>query len=198
MVSNLKEIEEKVKIPKNPYDIKITNIVFGVDLSGSVPLDRIANTLEDAEYEPESFPGLVYRIVDYGATALVFTSGMCILSGVNTVEKAYQAAKKMIEDFKSVGVKFEKEPKMKIVNLVISANIKKPLDLNRIVYELGDCEYEPEQFPGLIHRMEDTGVVILIFNSGRVIVTGSKDVKKSLKSIQLLEKRLEDIGAIIK
>ncbi len=197
MAIEYEKIKKALEVPENPYDVKVTNIVFGVDLGGGVPLDRIATNLENAEYEPESFPGLVYRIPTHKATALVFTSGMCILSGINTLEKAISAAEKMIEDFKSIGITFEREVELKIVNLVVSANIHGILDLNKIVYELGDCEYEPEQFPGLIYRMEETGVVMLLFNSGRVIVTGSKSVSLSVESLRILEKKLKEIGGYI-
>ncbi len=199
MAIDARDLYDRISIPKNnPYNIKITNIVFGVELGSQVPLDRIANYLENAEYEPESFPGLVYRIPDYGSTALVFTSGMCILSGINNIDLAIKSAEKMVEDFKSIGINFDKDPKLTIVNLVVSAELHALLDLNKIVYELGDCEYEPEQFPGLIYRMDNPKVVVLIFNTGRVVITGSKDVKISAKAAEVLRKRLKEVGAIIK
>ena len=192
-------MDERTKIPENNiYEIALQNIVVSIDLASKIPLDRIAQRLPNAEYEPESFPGLVYRIKEPKASALVFTSGMIILSGINSMEIAEQAAKKLVEDFKSINIEISDTPKMDIVNLVASANLKHKIDLNKVVYELGECEYEPEQFPGLVYRMDEPPVVILIFNSGKIIVTGSKDLRVVQQAVKELEKRLEKIGAFKK
>ncbi|NPA38327.1 MAG: TATA-box-binding protein [Candidatus Nanohaloarchaeota archaeon] len=188
-----------IKLPDpNPYKIKVTNIVIEINFGGKIPLDRIANMLPSAEYEPESFPGLVYRMTDPKATALVFTSGRAILSGINDIEKAKKAVKRMLEDFGSIGIKFEKEPEIKIVNLVASADLGVHLDLNTLVYELENCEYEPEQFPGLVYRMDDPPVVVLIFNTGRVNITGSRDISVVARAAENLRKKVEEIGAVLK
>ncbi len=188
-----------IKLPEpNPYKIKVTNVVIEINFGGRIPLDRIANMLPSAEYEPESFPGLVYRMTDPKATALVFTSGRAILSGINDIEKAKRAVERMLKDFKSIGIEFEKEPEIKIVNLVVSADLGVSLDLNTLVYELEDCEYEPEQFPGLVYRMDDPPVVVLIFNTGRINITGSRDINIVAKAAENLRKKVEEIGAVLK
>ena len=188
-----------IKLPEpNPYKIKVTNVVIEINFGGRIPLDRIANMLPSAEYEPESFPGLVYRMTDPKATALVFTSGRAILSGINDIEKAKRAVERMLKDFKSIGIEFEKEPEIKIVNLVASADLGVSLDLNTLVYELEDCEYEPEQFPGLVYRMDDPPVVVLIFNTGRINITGSRDINIVAKAAENLRKKVEEIGAVLK
>ncbi len=188
-----------IKLPEpNPYKIKVTNVVIEINFGGRIPLDRIANMLPSAEYEPESFPGLVYRMTDPKATALVFTSGRAILSGINDIEKAKKAVERMLKDFKSIGIEFEKEPEIKIVNLVASADLGVSLDLNTLVYELEDCEYEPEQFPGLVYRMDDPPVVVLIFNTGRINITGSRDINIVAKAAENLRKKVEKIGAVLK
>ena len=188
--------DERTAIPKdNPYDIRLQNIVVSINLGTKVPLDRIAQRLPNAEYEPESFPGLVYRVKDPKASALVFTSGMIILSGINSMDIAKKAAQKIVEDFRSIDIDIKDEPKLDIVNLVASADLGKKIDLNKVVYELGECEYEPEQFPGLVYRMDNPPVVVLIFNSGRIIITGSKDLRIVQQAIEELKRRLQKIKA---
>lgn len=188
-----------LKLPNpNPYKIKVTNVVIEINFGGKIPLDRIANRLPSAEYEPESFPGLVYRMSDPKATALVFTSGRAILSGINDIEKAKRAVERMLNDFKSIGIEFEKEPEIKIVNLVASADLGVNLDLNTLVYELENCEYEPEQFPGLVYRMDDPSVVVLIFNTGRVNITGSRHIEVVVEVAEKLRRKVEEIGAVLK
>ena len=56
-------------------------------------------------------------------------------------------------------------------------------------------EYEPEQFPGLIYRINDPNVVFLIFSSGRCVITGSKDYNEALEAEQILRDELLAIKA---
>lgn len=69
-----------VKITDNPK-ITVQNIVA----SGSIPLTLNLNTLalqlENTEYEPEQFPGLVYKLVDPPATFLLFSNGKLVCTG---------------------------------------------------------------------------------------------------------------------
>ena len=126
--------------------INIQNIVVSADIHAKLPLDVLAANLETAEYEPESFPGLVYRIKEPKASTLVFTSGRIICSGTKSMEIAKKAIDQTIKDFQSLGVEVKGEPEMEIVNIVASVDLHLKLDLNTIVFNLGECEYEPEQF----------------------------------------------------
>jgi ribonuclease HIII len=70
--------------------------------------------------------------------------------------------------------------------MVCSYNLGKYINLNKIVVTLNveNIEYEPEQFPGLVYRIKDPKIVVLIFSSGKIILTGGKnleDVKKGLE-----------------
>ena len=176
--------------------INIQNLVISADIHAKLPLDVLAIELENAEYEPESFPGLVYRIKDPKASTLVFTSGRIICSGTKDIEVARKAIEQTIKDFRALGIEVKGEPEVEIVNMVASVDLHLKLDLNTIVFKLGECEYEPEQFPGLVYRMEETNVVFLIFNSGRLVCTGARDMKTVEESVELLKKKLYDIGAV--
>ncbi len=176
-------------------EIKIENVVVSADLKTKLPLEKIAMEFEGAEYEPESFPGLVYRIKEPKASLLIFTTGKIICAGTRSKDIAMEAIKKVIEDLKKIGIEIKGEPELKVENLVASANLKSRFDLNKIVYELEDCEYEPEQFPGLVHRMEEPRVVFLIFNSGRLVCTGARSLDEVKRAVQKLRKKLENIGA---
>lgn len=177
-------------------EIKIQNVVVSANTHTRLSLEMLAQNLEDAEYEPESFPGLVYRIKDPKASTLIFTTGKIICSGAKSFSTAKKAIKKTIESFKKLGIKAGKRTTVEIVNIVASANLKSRLDLNKIVFELGECEYEPEQFPGLVYRLDQPKVVFLIFNSGKVICTGARSESDVELAIENLKKRMKRIGAL--
>jgi len=188
-------VDKDIKVEN---DIKIQNIVVSADTHTKFSLEMLAANLDGAEYEPESFPGLVYRVKEPKASALVFTTGKIICSGAKSYESAKKSIAQALEDFRKIDVEVSKKIDTAIVNIVASANLNAKLDLNKIVFELGECEYEPEQFPGLVYRHDTPKVVFLIFNSGKVVCTGAtseEDVKLAVKS---LKKKLEAIGAIKK
>lgn len=179
-------------------EIKIQNVVVSANTHSKLSLEQLAANLENAEYEPESFPGLVYRVKDPKASTLIFTTGKIICSGAKSFSTAKRAIKKMLDNFKKLGIKVGKRTTVEIVNIVASANLKARLDLNKIVFELGECEYEPEQFPGLVYRMDEPSVVFLIFNSGKIICTGARNEKAVAEAVEALRKRLKRIGALHK
>ena len=177
-------------------EIKIQNIVVSANTHTKFSLEMLAANLHEAEYEPESFPGLVYRVKDPKASTLIFTTGKIICSGSKSFDDAKKAIKKTVQAFRDLGIKVEGKTDVEIVNIVASANLKSKLDLNKIVFELGECEYEPEQFPGLVYRLGEPKVVFLIFNSGKIVCTGAKSVDIVERSIVKLRKQLQAINAL--
>ncbi|MBU4300131.1 MAG: TATA-box-binding protein [Nanoarchaeota archaeon] len=189
------QTKEKIA-PKTSHNIKIQNVVISVDTGTRMLLDVLARHLENAEYEPESFPGLVYRIKEPKASTLIFTTGKIICSGAKSFDEAKLAITKLIKKFREIGLKVPSEPKTEIVNIVASAELGARLDLNKIVFELGECEYEPEQFPGLVYRLDSPKVVFLIFNSGKLVCTGARSEKAVELAVDNLRKKLKDIKAM--
>ena len=66
------------------------------------------------------------------------------------------------------------EDRLTVVNVVASTRVAEELDLPDIAIQL-NCEYEPEQFPGVVYRVSDPKLAILMFRSGRAVCTGGKD-----------------------
>lgn len=176
--------------------IKIQNVVVSADTHTKFSLELLASKLENAEYEPESFPGLVYRIEDPKASTLVFTTGKIICSGAKSFNKAKEAINTVMKTFTKYGVKMPKKIDVEVVNIVASASLNARLDLNKIVFEIGECEYEPEQFPGLVLRLDKPKVVFLLFNSGKIVCTGAKSEATVKQAISNLRAKLRSVGAM--
>ena len=81
-------------------DIKIVNIVVSTSLEHDIPLEKMAATLSNTEYNPEQFPGLVIRIKDPKTSALIFSSGKVVCTGARTIEKVQESIKKIIRAWK--------------------------------------------------------------------------------------------------
>jgi transcription initiation factor TFIID TATA-box-binding protein len=150
------------------------------------------------EYEPEQFPGLVYRMDKPKAAALIFGSGKIVCTGARSTEDVNTVFKKVISVIKSVGVQVPKNFKIQVENIVASAKIEGNLNLDTIALNLENSEYEPEQFPGLVYRMNEPKVAFLLFGSGKIVCTGGRSVNDVKTALNKVYKKLRDIKAIIK
>ena len=76
--------------------IKIENVVASTDIKKIISLDKLLGILEASEYEPEQFPGLVYRLDEPRVATLIFRSGKIICVGARSVADAKLALKKTV------------------------------------------------------------------------------------------------------
>jgi transcription initiation factor TFIID TATA-box-binding protein len=180
------------------FKVRIENIVASASLGVEVPLEKIVSKLEGMEYEPEQFPGLVYRLQKPKAAALVFGSGKIVCTGARSLEDVREVFKKVVLIIKKTGTKVPKNFQIQVENIVASAKLDAGLNLDTIAYNLENSEYEPEQFPGLVYRMEDPKVAFLLFGSGKIVCTGARSVKDVHDAIEKVSRKLKSIGALVK
>jgi transcription initiation factor TFIID TATA-box-binding protein len=176
-------------------EFKIVNIVGTSKIGDDFDLNKLAMTLEGAEYEPEQFPGLVYRIKEPKAAFLIFKSGKVVCTGTRSASDAQKALAMASTNVKDTGFEVLSSPKIEIVNIVASGDMKiENLNLNQVAMALGleNIEYEPEQFPGLVFRMKEPKVVTLIFSTGKVICTGARNKDDVELAYENLKRELED------
>jgi len=179
---------------KDEISIRIVNIV----VSGSVdqdkiPLEKMAATLPNTEYNPEQFPGLVLRIRDPKTSALIFNSGKIVCTGANSLEKVDQSMMRIVEALKKIGINVKAKPQYEVQNVVASGSIGMDINLNTLAIKLENTEYEPEQFPGLVYKLRGTAATFLLFTNGQIVCTGTKSEKEVEESVQLLVKKLKSL-----
>ncbi len=180
------------------FNIKIENIVASASLGVKIPLEKIVEHLEGTEYEPEQFPGLVYRLKDPKAAALIFSSGKIVCTGARSVKDVKKVVKKVVEMIKTSKIGEPKAYSIQIENIVASAKLESKLNLDKIAFQLVNSEYEPEQFPGLVYRMKSPKVAFLLFSSGKVVCTGVRKVEDIENAVKTVSKKLKSIGALKK
>lgn len=178
--------------------VEIENIVASTTLADSLDLDAISLILEGAEYEPEQFPGLIYRLNKPKTAMLIFRSGKANCTGGKNLEDVKVTVKTVIERLDRAGIPVYKDPKITVQNMVAVYDLEAELNLNAIAISLGleNVEYEPEQFPGLVYRVEEPRVVMLLFGSGKVVCTGAKKVEDIEKAIEILKRELTNAGLL--
>ncbi len=177
-------------------ELKIENVVASATLSAKIPLNKVVAHLPGTEYEPEQFPGLVYRMNDPNAAALIFNSGKIVCTGANSPEGAREAIDKVLEGVRETGIDVDEVKDIKIQNIVASAQLDGKLRLNEIAFTLRNAEYEPEQFPGLVYRIEEPAAAFLLFGSGKIVCTGGRSIEDVEKAVEKVEEDLKEIDAL--
>ena len=132
-------------------EVKVENIVASTKFAEKLDLDVIAQSLEDAEYEPEQFPGLVYRLKIPKTATLLFRSGAANCTGAKNIEDVRTTIRIIAEKLEKMGVKIHKNQEIVIQNIVATSDLHGELNLSEVAISLGleNVEYEPEQFLGL-------------------------------------------------
>lgn len=179
--------------------IDIVNVVASTKLAEKFDLYKMEVELEGAEYNKEKFPGLIYRIKVPKAAFLVFTSGKIVCTGSKNVEDVRTAITNLVKTLKSIGFEnINLEPEIHVQNIVASADLKSDLNLNAVALGLGleNIEYEPEQFPGLVYRIKQPKVVVLIFSSGKLVITGGKTPEECEEGSRIVGMQLKNMGLL--
>ena len=173
-------------------EISIVNVVASAALQHTIDLEAIIKSFPTAEYRPEQFPGLVFRLKKPKTATLIFHSGKMVCTGAKSSAQAVKAVDKVVKELKSRGIIIMGRPKTQVQNIVASVSLGGKIDLEKATYQLGKTIYEPEQFPGLIHRMDTPKVTILIFSTGKLVVAGAKKEQEVYEAVSRLRGRLEE------
>ena len=179
-------------------EVKVENIVASTIFAEKLDLDVIATSLEEAEYEPEQFPGLVYRLSSPKTATLLFRSGKANCTGAKNIEDVRKTVDIIADKLKKLGVKVHKTLDIVVQNMVATADLGGELNLDEVAVAFGleNVEYEPEQFPGLVYRVKEPKVVMLLFGSGKIVCTGGRNTEDVSLAVQNLSEKLNSMGLL--
>lgn len=173
-------------------EIELQNVVASATLDQRFNLLDILKTFRDVEYNPKRFPGLVFRLKRPKTATLIFSTGKMVCTGAKSEALARSAVKKVVRELKQKGIIVLGTPVITIQNIVASANLQHKVDLETAADILENVMYEPEQFPGLIYRMQTPKTVLLIFSTGKIVCTGGKSEEMVHESVNNLYNLLDD------
>lgn len=172
--------------------IEIVNVVASVTIDQRLDLNDITKKFPDVEYNPEQFPGAVFRLHNPKTATLLFGSGKMVCTGAKSEDMAIKAVKTVVQKLKKGKIKIKNEPVVTVQNIVSSINLGGKVSLEQAARMLPRSMYEPEQFPGVIHRMLDPKTVILIFASGKLVCVGAKKEEEIQRSVNNIHSELEE------
>jgi transcription initiation factor TFIID TATA-box-binding protein len=174
---------------------KIENVVATAALKQGIDLSAVMKAFPLVNYRPERFPGLVFKLKRPRTTILIFGTGKMVCTGARSERDAVRALRKVVRTLNGGGIIINGKLEIEITNVVATASLGGTVDLLQL-YESetgmrGRITYEPEQFPGLICRMSDPKVVILLFSSGKLVCTGARKEEDVHKAVDNLHQKLE-------
>lgn len=172
--------------------MQIENIVFYIILDYEIPLKKLVKGAETSDV-----PGIIYKINEPQAAAVIFSSGKIVCTGTKTMGTAQKAMDKITEKLKSKGIEVPNNVLMKVESITAVAKIEANLDLEEIAHSLQHCRYNPE-LSALVCQIEETGASLLVYSSGKILCTKAKSIEAIHKSLEILKKDLESAGVRVK
>jgi len=172
--------------------VTVQNVVATAALKQRLDLNTIVRLFPETQYRPDEFPGLVFRLKKPKTATLIFSSGKMVCTGSKSERQARKAVATVLNELKRNGIVIVGRPEIQVQNIVASGGFGGSIDLEKTTYSLERTMYEPEQFPGLIYRMGDPKVVMLLFASSNFVCTGAKKEEEVHRAITILQETLEN------
>lgn len=175
--------------PDGSLSINIQKVSATANFGIRLDLKRIAFKCRNTEFNPRRHGAIVMRLREPVATGIFFQSGKIIVTEVDSINKTEVACKEFRTVIEKIGLKPKDFGAMeyKVRNIMGTCDCGFPLRLEELSYAHSDyCSYEPEVFPGLVYRLDRTEVVVLIFASGKIVLTGSNQSKDLVSALTKL------------
>ncbi len=193
MPKKTKKVKKVKKTKVKKSNLKIQNIVATTSLYTKVPLVKLVRSQSNTEYNPEQFPGLVLRIKKPKSAVLVFSSGNLVCTGTKSIKQVEEVIKQVIKQLRKIGVKVKEKPRINVQNIVASGSINIKINLNELALKLENTEYEPEQFPGLVYKLDEPNATFLLFSNGKLVCTGTKNRRQLDEAMKKLIKNTREV-----
>jgi len=187
--------------------MRIRNVVVSAKLDRELNLEAVATSfMENTEHHSTASQILVHKLKRprsllfkfKDTITLLYRNGKIICVRANSMKKAKKSVLKVAELLRRKGITV-KNPKIKIENIVASADLGSQIDLEGLYKKAGVTAstliYEPEQFSAAIFRMEDPRVVFLIFPNGKTVCVGAKKIEEARKAFKKLKRLLKENNA---
>jgi len=184
--------KELLKLPRTKPIVSIENVVASATIDQKLDLIDIKKKFPAVEYNPKKFPGAIFKLKSPKTAILLFTTGKMVCTGAKSEEKAKKAVNAVVEELRGKKIEIKNDAKVWIENIVTAVNLGGRIHLEEAARTLPRSMYEPEQFPGLVHRMIDPKSVTLIFASGKLVCTGCKSTSDVFRAVYYIHTTLEE------
>lgn len=181
--------------------VEVVNIVASTNLGRELDLEAISDDtdlqemrdVESIELNRQSGERILMQLIDVDPIGILSRKGSFIIAGAHSFDDLEETTDSFLDVFvRSKMIGSLEGIEMTIQNVVCTGNLDRDINLNALGLDLGleNIEYEPEQFPGLVYRASDINGTILIFASGKVVITGVRSVEEAEADMENLIDRV--------
>lgn len=130
--------------------INTENVVASAGIGKEVDLELLARKWDEADYDPDQFPRLIYSTEDPRSAILLFQSGKFVCTGAKSIDEIYECMWVFLKKLQKMGTEVNQDPQITIQNLIASADLRQHFKLNIVAigFGLDNIEYDPDGFPG--------------------------------------------------
>lgn len=172
--------------------VEVVNVVASGSLGLEFDLEAITAELGDlAEYDPGKYPGSYIRLGESSPLITLYRTGKYIITGAASKQEASSTRDTFLNLLNEHDILPEATDEwFTFQNYVCMGDLERDINLSALAIGLGleNTEYEPEQFPGLVYRSSDSECVLLVFASGKAVVTGASSVESANKAFSKFKK----------
>jgi len=181
-------------------DVMVENIIAYSKISNDLNIEKIAEKLPEFNYNPDKFLGLTLKLEKPDVAVLILKNGKTVFTGAKKREDIENAFERIMDKIEGIDIKLKKTPIIVIQNIVASIDLKKELNLDLISKGLlsDNIDYNPEQFPGLVYKIDENGASLLIFNNGKIVFTGFLSIEEITDAVEIIKEKLSSVGVLIK
>lgn len=177
--------------------VEIVNVVASGSLGVELDLNAIAEELSEiVDYDPDKYPGAYFRFGESRPLITLYRTGKYIITGADSEEEAVMTREEFLQLLEDHSIlPMAEDEWYRVQNYVSMAEIGQSLNLSALAIGLGleVTEYEPEQFPGLVYRPQGHGCVLLVFGSGKVVITGATDITTAENAFSDFLRQVEEL-----
>lgn len=164
-------------------------------IADSLDIQYIADKLDGCDYNKKKFPGAIYHMKEPKIAILLFNSGKIVFTGITSMDDFHKGLGLLTSQLNGLGIRTSAVPDISTKNMVCSYDTGLRINLTKVIttFTYEKIEYEPEQFPGLVFRIDDPKIVVLIFSSGKIVLAGGTNIDDVKSAIDQLMKKLTPI-----
>jgi transcription initiation factor TFIID TATA-box-binding protein len=179
-------------------DVMVENIIAHSKIANELNIHEIAEKLPEFKYNPDKFLGLTIKLEKPDVAVLLLKNGKTVFTGAKKREDIENAFESIIDKIEGIDIKLKKTSTIVIQNIIASIDLKKEINLDLISKGLSskNIEYKPEQFPGLVYKINENGASSLIFNNGKIVFTGFLAIEEITDAVEIIKEKLSSVGVL--
>lgn len=176
--------------------VKVVNVVVSTNANRQINIELLSTKLQKAVYEPEIFPGLIYRRNNPKATVIIFSTGKIVSIGSRSKNLACESIMATISEIERIEGDNIRVERIRVENVVAVSDLCHYVDIDKIINCGIEHMHKPEGFHGVIHRVKND-IAVIIFKSGKTISVGSKSENEAKTTIYLTFEILKNNGCLL-